>query len=50
MTIFEAAVIQISTALFSSERTVQKVVRKIEQLGKLGVQFATFPLKQGHRR
>jgi nitrilase len=50
MTIVKAAAIEISTTLNSCERTVQKVVRNIVQVGKLRVQFATFPLTQGHSR
>ena len=43
MTIIKAAAVQISPVLYSREATVEKVVRKIHELGKLGVQFATFP-------
>ena len=38
-----AAAVQLSPVLYSREGTVDKVVRKIRELGKLGVQFATFP-------
>ena len=38
-----AAAVQISPVLYSREGTVDKVVSKIEQLGRQGVQFATFP-------
>ncbi len=43
MTIVRAAAVQISPVLYSREATVEKVVRKIRELGKNGVQFATFP-------
>ena len=43
MTIVKAAAVQISPVLYSREGTVEKVVQKILDLGKLGVQFATFP-------
>jgi aliphatic nitrilase len=43
MTIIKAAAVQISPVLYSREGTVEKVVRKIEELGHEGVQFATFP-------
>ena len=43
MTIVKAAAVQISPVLYSREGTVQKVVQKILELGRLGVQFATFP-------
>jgi nitrilase len=43
MTIIKAAAVQISPVLYSREATVDKVVRKIIELGKQGVQFATFP-------
>jgi aliphatic nitrilase len=42
MIIIKAAV-QISPVLYSREGTVDKVVRKIIELGREGVQFATFP-------
>jgi aliphatic nitrilase len=42
-TIVKAAAVQISPVLYSREGTVAKVVNKIRELGKLGVQFATFP-------
>jgi nitrilase len=38
-----AAAVQISPVLYSREGTIDKVVRKIHQLGREGVQFATFP-------
>lgn len=43
MTIIKAAAVQISPVLYSREATVDKVVRKIRELGLKGVQFATFP-------
>jgi nitrilase len=43
MTVIRAAAVQISPVLYSREGTVQKVVDKIEQLGRQGVQFAVFP-------
>ena len=41
--IVKAAAVQISPALYSRQGTVVKVVRKIEELGRAGVRFATFP-------
>ncbi|HEY1201376.1 MAG TPA: nitrilase-related carbon-nitrogen hydrolase, partial [Niastella sp.] len=38
-----AAAVQISPVLYSREGTTQKVVDTIHELGKQGVQFATFP-------
>jgi aliphatic nitrilase len=43
MTVIKAAAVQISPVLYSREATVDKVVRKILELGSKGVQFATFP-------
>lgn len=43
MTIIKAAAVQISPVLYSREGTVDKVVKKILELGRQGVQFATFP-------
>lgn len=43
MTLIKAAAVQISPVLYSREATVEKVVRKIHELGQKGVQFATFP-------
>ncbi len=43
MTIVTAAAVQISPVLYSRDGTVQKVVDKIAELGRRGVQFATFP-------
>jgi nitrilase len=39
----KAAAVQISPVLYSREGTVEKVVRKIHELHRQGVQFATFP-------
>ena len=46
-TIIKAAAVQISPVLYSRQGTVEKVVRKISDLGKQGVQFATFPEDSG---
>ncbi len=43
MTIIKAAAVQLSPALYSREGTVDKVVQSILELGRQGVQFATFP-------
>jgi nitrilase len=43
MTTVKAAAVQLSPVLYSREATVEKVVAKIEELGRLSVQFATFP-------
>jgi aliphatic nitrilase len=43
MTTVKAAAVQLSPVLYSREATVEKIVAKIEELGRLGVQFATFP-------
>lgn len=43
MTVIKAAAVQFSPVLYSREATVDKVVRKIHELGQQGVQFATFP-------
>lgn len=42
MTTIKAAAVQISPVLYSREGTVKKVVEKIMELGRQGVQFATF--------
>ena len=39
----KAAAVQLSPVLYSREGTVAKVVGKIHDLGRAGVQFATFP-------
>jgi nitrilase len=41
--VVKAAAVQFSPVLYSREATVEKVVRKILELGEKGVQFATFP-------
>ena len=43
MRVVKAAAVQISPVLYSREGTVEKVERKIHELGRQGVQFATFP-------
>jgi nitrilase len=43
MTTIKAAAVQISPVLYSREATVDKVARTIIELGRQGVQFATFP-------
>ena len=43
MTVVKAAAVQISPVLYSRAGTVEKVVNKIRELGKMGFQFATFP-------
>ena len=43
MSIVKAAAVQISPVLYSREGTVDRVVSKIIELGRQGVQFATFP-------
>src|SRR5471030_902510 len=43
MTTVKAAAVQISPVLYSRVGTVEKVVKKIRELGQQGVQFATFP-------
>ena len=43
MKVVKAAAVQVSPVLYSREGTVEKVVRKIHELGQQGVQFATFP-------
>ena len=43
MRVVRAAAVQLSPVLYSREATVEKVVRKIHELGQQGVQFATFP-------
>lgn len=42
-TTIRAAAVQISPVLYSRQGTVEKIVKKIHELGKKGVQFATFP-------
>ena len=43
MKVVRAAAVQGSPVLYSREGTVERVVRKIQELGHQGVQFATFP-------
>src|SRR5262249_37165393 len=43
MTIVKAAAVQVSPVLYSRAGTVEKIVRKIRELGGKGVQFVTFP-------
>ena len=43
MRVVKAAAVQLSPVLYSREGTVEKVVRQIHELGRRGVQFATFP-------
>jgi nitrilase len=43
MSIVKAAAVQISPVLYSREGTVDKVVKKILELGRKGVQLAVFP-------
>ena len=43
MEFIKAAAVQMSPVLYSRDGTVEKVVRKIHELGQQGVQFATFP-------
>jgi len=43
MKVIKAAAVQLSPVLYSREGTVEKVVRRIHELGQQGVQFATFP-------
>jgi nitrilase len=43
MRVVKAAAVQLSPVLYSREGTVEKVVRKVHELGRQGVQFATFP-------
>jgi nitrilase len=42
-TIVKAAAVQISPVLYSRQGTVEKVARKIRELGKQDIQLATFP-------
>ena len=43
MKVVKASTVQLCPVLYSREGTVEKVVRKIHELGQQGVQFATFP-------
>jgi len=46
-TIVKAAAVQISPVLYSRVGTVEKVVKKIRELGKQGVQFRDVPRDSG---
>jgi len=41
--VVKVAAVQISPVLYSRKETIQKIVNKIKELGKKGVQFASFP-------
>jgi aliphatic nitrilase len=43
MTTIKSSRVQISPVLYSRDGTVEKVVRKILELGRQGVHYATFP-------
>ncbi|MGW2939898.1 carbon-nitrogen hydrolase family protein [Streptomyces sp. NPDC001156] len=43
MTVVKVAAVQISPVLYSRAGTVERVVKKIHELGKQGVEFAVFP-------
>ena len=43
MRVVKAAAVQLSPVLYSREGTVERIVRKIHELGQQRVQFATFP-------
>ena len=43
MRVVKASAVQLSPVLYSREGTVEKIVRKIHELGRQEVQFATFP-------
>ena len=43
MTVIRAAAVQLGPVLYSREKTVEKIAAKIAELGRQGVQFATFP-------
>src|SRR4029450_6920574 len=43
MRVVKAAAVQLSPVLYSREGTGEKVVWRIQELGRQGVQFATFP-------
>jgi nitrilase len=43
MRVVKAAAVQLSPVLYSREGTVDKIVHTIHELGRQGVQFATFP-------
>jgi aliphatic nitrilase len=43
MTVIKAAAVQISPVLYSREGTIDRIVAKILELGREGIQFAVFP-------
>jgi aliphatic nitrilase len=43
MRVVKASAVQLSPVLYSRDGTVEKIVQKIHELGRQGVQFATFP-------
>jgi nitrilase len=43
MKVVRAAAVQVSPVLYSCEGTIEKIVRKIHDLGRQGIHFATFP-------
>jgi len=43
MKLVRVAAVQLNPVLYSRDGTIEKVVRKIHELGEKGVQFATFP-------
>jgi aliphatic nitrilase len=43
MKVVKAAAVQLNPVLYSCDGTLEKVVRAIDDLGRRGVQFATFP-------
>jgi nitrilase len=43
MRVVKAAAVQLRPVLYSRDGTIENVVRKIQELGQRGVQFATFP-------
>ena len=43
MNVVKAAAVQLSPVLYSREGTITRVVQEIHELGRQGVQFATFP-------
>jgi aliphatic nitrilase len=43
MKVVKAAAVQLSPVLYSREGTLENVLRKIDELSRQGVQFATFP-------
>jgi aliphatic nitrilase len=43
MRVVKASAVQLSPVLYSRDGTGEKIVQKIHELGRQGVQFATFP-------